>query len=40
MTVSLDTKGVNFGSLTANPDGSVDTSQVSGVDADLIVKAV
>jgi hypothetical protein len=38
VTVSLDTKGVNFGKLTANPDGSVDTSQVEGVDTDLIVK--
>lgn len=38
VTVSLVTKNVNFGTLTANPDGSVDTSQVSGVDTDLIVK--
>ncbi len=38
VTVSLDTKGVNFGKLTANPDGSLATSQVAGVDADLIVK--
>lgn len=38
VTVSLATKGVGFGKLTANPDGSVNTSQVSGVDADLIVK--
>lgn len=38
VTVSLDTKGVNFGKLTAEPDGSVDTSQVVGVDADLIIK--
>ncbi len=38
VTVSLDTKGVNFGKLTAQPDGTVDTSQISGVDADLIVK--
>jgi len=38
VTVSLDTKGVNFGKLTAQPDGTVDTSQVVGVDADLIIK--
>jgi hypothetical protein len=38
VTRSLDSKGVNFGSLTANADGSVDTSQVSGVDTDLIIK--
>ncbi len=38
VTVSLDTKGVNFGSLTAFPDGTLDTSQCEGVDTDLIVK--
>ncbi len=38
VTVALQTKGVSFGSLTANPDGSTNTSQVSGIDADLIVK--
>lgn len=38
VTVPLATKGVSFGSLTAYPDGSVDTSQCLGVDADLIVK--
>jgi hypothetical protein len=37
-TRSLDTKGVNFGRLTARPDGSVDTSGVQGVDPDLIIK--
>lgn len=35
---SLDTKGVNFGSITAFPDGSVDSSAVLGVDADLVIK--
>ena len=34
----LWTKDVHFGSITANPDGSVDTSDVEGVDGDLIVK--
>lgn len=34
----LLTKGVSFGSITANPDGSVDTSQVSGVNSDLRVR--
>jgi cytochrome c peroxidase len=38
VTVPLNTKGVNFGSLTANADGSVDTSGVQGVDPDLIIK--
>lgn len=38
VTKSLDTKGVNFGQLTAWPNGSVDFSAVVGVDADLIIK--
>jgi hypothetical protein len=31
-TLALLTKGVSFGSITANPDGTKDTSQVQGVD--------
>ncbi len=38
VTVTLQTKGVNFGTLTASPGGIVDTSNVVGVDTDLIVK--
>ena len=38
VSVALTTKGIPFGSLIAHPDGSVDTSGVSGVDPDLIVK--
>lgn len=38
VTLPLDTKGVNFGLITAAPDGTVDASQVSGVDKDLIIK--
>ena len=38
VTVSLQTKGVDFGTLTAMPDGTLDTSGVQGVDADLVVK--
>ena len=37
-TLSLDTKGVNFGSITAHPDGTLDTSAVVGVDTDLVIK--
>jgi hypothetical protein len=37
-TVSLTTKGVNFGQLTARPDGSVDTSKIEGVNPDLIIR--
>src|SRR6266849_969192 len=38
VTPALDTKGVHFGHLTALPDGSVDTTAVKGVDADLLIK--
>jgi len=38
VTKRLDTKGVNFGQITARPDGSVDASGVEGVDTDLIIK--
>ena len=34
----LASKGVSYGTLTANPDGSLDTSAVEGVDGDLVVK--
>lgn len=38
VTVPLVAKGVNFGSITASPDGSVDTAAVEGVDADLRIR--
>jgi hypothetical protein len=38
VTVDLASKGVSFGSLTAHPDGTADTSSVAGVDPDLIIK--
>ena len=38
VTKKLYSKGIFYGSITANPDGSVDTSKVSGVDSDLRVK--
>ena len=37
-TLPLVTKRVNFGSITALPDGTFDTSQVKGVNADLRVR--
>jgi mono/diheme cytochrome c family protein len=37
-TISLVTKGVSFGTLTANVDGTVDSSGLQGIDADLVVK--
>ena len=38
VTQSLTSKGINFGSITANPDGTVNTSDVQGVDPDLRVR--
>jgi hypothetical protein len=38
ITKNLAAKGISYGSITAGPDGSVDTSRVEGVDADLRVR--
>ena len=38
VALKLTSKGIKFGSITAFPDGSVDSSKVEGVDADLRVK--
>jgi Di-haem oxidoreductase, putative peroxidase len=38
VTLKLSSKGVQFGSITGNPDGSVNLSQVVGVDPDLRIK--
>jgi len=38
VTIDLTSKGVSFGTLTAHADGSVDTSGVVGIDADLRVR--
>lgn len=38
VTLSLDTKGVNFGVITVTPDGGVGARGVQGVDADLVIK--
>src|SRR5271167_1398970 len=37
-TMKLVSKGIDYGGITANPDGSLDTSKVLGVDPDLRVK--
>jgi hypothetical protein len=34
----LSSKGISYGSITAHPDGTVDTSKVDGVDPDLRVR--
>jgi len=36
--VSLETKGVHFGTIVAKPNGSYDASRLQGVDADLVIK--
>ncbi|WP_346893402.1 di-heme oxidoredictase family protein [uncultured Roseibium sp.] len=38
VTVSLETKGVSFGKLTAEPDGSLDVSGLKGIDDDLTLR--
>ncbi len=38
MTFSLRAKGVDFGELTADPNGSVDTDEVEGIDKDLRIR--
>ncbi len=38
VTVDLATKGVSFGQVTVKPNGSLDTHQVQGLDADLVVR--
>jgi mono/diheme cytochrome c family protein len=38
VTLQLVSKGVNYGKITGNPDGSVDSARVQGVDSDLRVK--
>ncbi len=37
-TVSLSSKGVDFGKLTVMPDGLVDFSELDGVDSDLTIR--
>ena len=34
----LTTKGVEFGAITAHPDGRIDHQELEGVDADLVIK--
>ena len=38
VTRRLTSKGIDYGTITADPDGTVDTSQVAGVDPDLRVR--
>ena len=38
VTKTLTSKGINYGSITANPNGTVNTAGVTGVDPDLRVR--
>lgn len=38
VTRALKSKGIKYGAITAHPNGTVNTSQVQGVDADLRVR--
>ncbi len=38
VTLPLNSKGINYGSITASPSGSVDYSQIQGIDSDLRIK--
>ena len=38
MSVALETKDVDFGRIVADSDGRLDTSEIAGVDSDLIVR--
>jgi len=38
VTRPLTSKGIDYGAITAHPDGTIDTSQVAGVDPDLRVR--
>lgn len=40
VTLSLDSKGINYGKITASPSGTVDTSQVQGVNPDLRIRQI
>lgn len=38
VTVSLQSKGVSYGKITANPDGTIDFGALAGIDPDLVVR--
>ena len=38
VVAKLETKGVQFGSITAFPDGLVDLTKIDGVDTDLVIR--
>lgn len=38
VTARLQAKGVDFGAITANPDGMLDLTAVEGVDDDLVIR--
>lgn len=38
VTKTLNSKGISYGSLTAGPDGSIDTSRIRGINPDLRIR--
>jgi hypothetical protein len=38
VTAALETKGISFGRITAEPDGILDLHQIEGVDTDLVIR--
>ncbi len=40
ITRTLRSKGIHYGSITVHPDGTVDNSQIVGIDDDLLVKPI
>ena len=38
VTLQLTSKGINYGTITANPNGSLDTSHIEGADTDLRIR--
>ncbi len=38
VSMPLSTKGVDFGTITAAPDGALDTGAVEGVDPDMVIR--
>ncbi len=38
VTAELTTKGIDFGRLTAHPDGTLNSDEVEGIEADLVIR--
>ncbi len=38
ITAELETKGIDFGTIGVSPDGAIDTTNIEGIDPDLVIK--